>query len=97
MKEKGKEKGRTFHVFQTGECLKVDKNKLNFCKYPIFASSHKQLPLQLELMDYFTEAQRKDFHMLKLTATCDPFNNQPPNSKVFTIKAVENGEEVTNL
>jgi hypothetical protein len=35
----------TFTVFQTCECLKIDKSKINFCKYPIFASSFKQLTL----------------------------------------------------
>jgi len=53
MKEKGKEKAKTFNVLHSNECLKIDKNKINFCKYPIFASSFKQLPLLLELMDYF--------------------------------------------
>jgi hypothetical protein len=55
MKDKSKEKGagRSFVVINTAECLKVDKNKVNFCKYPIFASSFKQLSLVAELMDYF--------------------------------------------
>jgi hypothetical protein len=54
-KDKGKERaGKTsFTVLQTSECLKIDKTKINFCKYPIFASSFKQLSAMVELMDYF--------------------------------------------
>ena len=35
----------TFLVSATRECLQVDKNRINFCKYPIFASSHKQITI----------------------------------------------------
>jgi hypothetical protein len=62
MKDKSKDKvpGKNcFTLLQTSECLKVDKAKINFCKYPIFASSFKQLTLVAELMDYFGEQQRR--------------------------------------
>jgi len=62
MKDKSKEKGpskNSFTLLQTVECLKIDRNKVNFCKYPIFASSFKQLTIIAELMDYFGENQRK--------------------------------------
>lgn len=68
MKDKSKDKTqpKAFTLLHTSECLKLDKNKVNFCKYPIFASSQKQLVIVAELLDYFGEAQRKEFHMLKL-------------------------------
>lgn len=55
MKDKSKDKGvaKSFVLLNTAECLKLDKNKVNFCKYPIFASSFKQLTIVAELMDYF--------------------------------------------
>ena len=89
----------TFTVFQTSECLKVDKNKINFCKYPIFASSFKQLTLIAELMDYFEEAQRREFHMIKIRTKVNPFpmSERFNLDKIFTVKAVENGEEVSEL
>ena len=63
-KEKNKEgkvsgPKHSFLVSATRECLQVDKNRINFCKYPIFASSHKQITINAELQDFFTEAQRK--------------------------------------
>lgn len=77
-------------LLQTSECLKVDKTKINFCKYPIFASSFKQLALAAELLDYFGEHQRREFHMLKLKTRVLPFaNSQNFNlDKIFTVKAV---------
>ena len=69
-KEKLKEKPvpprPSFMVAASKECLQVDKNRINFCKYPIFASSFKQLPLNVELLDYFAESQKKEFHMIKI-------------------------------
>lgn len=64
-----------FTIIHSNECLKLDKTKLNFCKYPIFASSFKQITLNTELMDYFTEAQKKDFHLLKIKAIANPIPN----------------------
>ena len=52
-KEKPKENkqlavGRpSFLVAATKECLQIDKNRINFCKYPIFASSFKQLTINI--------------------------------------------------
>ena len=68
-KDKKDQKNPSRHAFvvtTTKECLQADKNRINFCKYPIFASSHKQIILNVELMDYFVESQRKDFHLLKI-------------------------------
>jgi hypothetical protein len=61
MKDKVKDKGqpKSFILLHSSECLKLDKNKVNFCKYPIFASFHKQLPIVTELLDYFGENQRR--------------------------------------
>lgn len=60
----------------TSDCLKVDKNKINFCKYPIFGSSSKQINIIIDLMDYFIDYQKKDFHMLKLnTLTTEIIGN----------------------
>lgn len=56
----------TFVVSTTKECLQTDKTRINFCKYPIFASSHKQIILVAQLMDYFVDSQRKDFHLLNI-------------------------------
>lgn len=61
-------------MIATTDCLKSDKSKINFCKYPIFGSSSKQINLLLELMDYFVDYQKKDFHMLSLKATTNPIN-----------------------
>jgi hypothetical protein len=49
-------------------------------------------------MDYFIEYQRKDFHMLKLKTTTHAIqvlSNNTPN--VFSVKAVENGEDATEI
>lgn len=71
-----KEKAKSFTILHTNECLKIDKNKINFCKYPIFASSHKQLTMVAELMDYFVEGQKKEFHLLKIrTKVNNNFND----------------------
>jgi hypothetical protein len=35
----------SFVVIATTDCLKTDKNKINFCKYPIFGSSSKQITI----------------------------------------------------
>ncbi len=77
MKEKSKEKHfqKGFILINTSECLKLDKNKVNFCKYPIFASSFKQLTLITELMDYFGENQKREFHLLKIKTKAHPFLN----------------------
>jgi len=93
MKDKSKEKvpnKNCFTLLQSSECLKIDKNKVNFCKYPIFASSFKQLTIMAELMDYFGESQRKEFHMLKLKTKVHPFNNSERYNldRIFTVKAV---------
>ena len=56
----------SFVVIATSDCLKADKNKINFCKYPIFGSASKQIAIMIELHDYFIDYQKKDFHMLKL-------------------------------
>lgn len=77
----------SFIIVSTSDCLKVDKNKINFCKYPIFASSFKQITASLELLDYFADFQKKDFHMLKLK-TCTTNFLQKPKNRIFTIKAV---------
>lgn len=83
-------------MLNTCECLKLDKNKVNFCKYPIFASSFKQLTIVAELMDYFSEVQKKEFHLLKIKTKVNLFLNSERYKleKIFTVKAVENGEEV---
>ena len=83
-------------MLNTCECLKLDKNKVNFCKYPIFASSFKQLNIVAELMDYFSEVQKKEFHLLKIKTKVNLFLNSERYKleKIFTVKAVENGEEV---
>lgn len=97
MKDKSKEKAppRSFTLLHTSECLKLDKNKVNFTKYPIFASSYKQLALQAELLDYFAEAQRREFHLLKLKVEVQPFPGSEHYNleKIFSVKAFENGEE----
>lgn len=83
----------SFVVIATSDCLKADKNKINFCKYPIFGSSSKQITLLTQLMDYFIDYQRKDFHMLKLKTVTHPVPgfDQTTNPDVFTVKAVETG------
>ena len=83
-------------MLNTCECLKLDKNKVNFCKYPIFASSFKQLTIVAELMDYFSEVQKKEFHLLKIKTKVNLFLNSERYKleKIFTVKAVENVEEV---
>ena len=73
----------------TSDCLKPDKNKINFCKYPIFGSSSKQITIMIDLLDYFIDFQRKDFHMLKLkTVTSLIQGSQNNKNSVFTVKAV---------
>jgi hypothetical protein len=95
MKDKAKDKAqlKSFTLLHTSECLKLDKNKVNFCKYPIFASSHKQLPILAELLDYFGDSQRRQFHLLKLIVKANPFPNSHNYNldKIFSVKAVENG------
>jgi hypothetical protein len=44
----------------------------------------------MELMDFFAEHQKKDFHMLKLK-TKSMVNTFANKDKLFTIKAVETG------
>ena len=83
----------TFLVSATRECLQVDKTRINFCKYPIFASSHKQIIVNAELQDFFTEIQRKEFHLLSIKAETNPKGYQD----VFTFKLVEGAEEVTQM
>lgn len=79
----------SFVVIATSDCLKTDKNKINFCKYPIFGSSSKQITIVTELMDYFIDYQRKDFHMLKLKTSTNPVHGFENNtSNVFSVKAV---------
>ena len=98
-KEKNKENKannppkHSFLVTATRDCLQVDKNRINFCKYPIFASSHKQIVITVEMMNFFAEHQRKDFHMLSIKADSD-FKS---TNSVFTFKLVDSGEEVTQL
>lgn len=79
-------------MISTSDCLKVDKNKINFCKYPIFGSSSKQIVLIVDLYDYFIDYQKKDFHMLKLkTTTSEILHGLNANVKqkdVFTVKVV---------
>lgn len=83
----------SFMVAASKECLQVDKTRINFCKYPIFASSFKQLSLNVELLDYFAETQKRDFHMIKIkTETASKLY-----PRVFTFKIVESGEEVTEM
>lgn len=101
MKDKGKDKAqpKSFTLLHTSECLKLDKTKVNFCKYPIFASSHKQLPILAELLDYFGDSQRRQFHLLKLAVKVHPFPNSHLYNldKIFSVKAVENGEELQEM
>jgi hypothetical protein len=77
----------SFIIVSTSDCLKIDKNKINFCKYPIFASSFKQINATIELLDYFADFQKKDFHMLKLKTNTTNFVSKSKNN-IFTIKAV---------
>lgn len=83
----------TFLVSASKECLQIDKNRINFCKYPIFASSFKQLSINVELLDYFAESQKKDFHLLKIRS--EPVIKSHGNA--FTFKVVDGGEEVTDM
>lgn len=97
-KEKAKEQKiqnskHAFVISATRECLQVDKNRINFSKYPIFACSHKFMAINVELLDFFTEAQRKEFHLLSIKVE----TNVKEYGDVFTFKLVEGGEEVTQM
>ena len=47
----------------------------------------------VELLDYFGEGQRKEFHLLKMKVKVLAFEGSEKYNldKIFTIKAVENG------
>lgn len=73
--------------------MQVEKNRINFSKYPIFACSHKFIATGVELLDFFTEAQKKEFHMLSVKV--ETYNKD--YGDVFTFKMTENGDEVTHM
>jgi len=48
-------------------------------------------------MDYFNETQKKDFHLLTIKTHPNTIAQNISVEKLFTIKVLENGEDLTEL
>jgi L-alanine-DL-glutamate epimerase-like enolase superfamily enzyme len=51
------------------------------------------MTINVELLDYFSETQKREFHLLKIKAE----TGLKGYGDVFTFKLVEGGEEVTEM